>query len=272
MTKLNVRFPTDAYLRRIGVGRDIVESLTIEPGDLGAIDALARSQHRSIPFENLDIHRGHVVDVAPTAIVDKVITRHRGGICYELNGVLLLALDEIGVPARAVGAQVRTDAGFGLPLGHMAVAIGTGHRVHLVDVGFGGDMVTAEIDLDDPRTWDVRSAGGGYVLDGAVRPLHEFAAMARWHSTDPASRFTGSVICTRDDGERRHTLTARPGERGYRLVTTGSDGTRVTEPVTMNESVALLRNVFGIHLDHPVAARDTGAHVNRHDVGNGRPR
>ncbi|WP_431816010.1 arylamine N-acetyltransferase family protein [Gordonia jacobaea] len=269
MTKLNVRFPTDAYLARIGFGERAPE---LADHDSAAIDAVARAQHRVIPFENLDIHRGLVVDVSPGAIIDKLITERRGGICYELNGVLLLALRELGVQAQPIGAQVRTEAGVGLPLGHMAIVVGSGSVRHLVDVGFGGEMVTAEVDLDDPLTWEIASDGGGYVLDGVPRELGEFAGMARWHSTDASSRFTGSVICTRDDGGSRHTLTSRRGEAGYRLVTTDADGTRVSEPVTMRESIPLLRRLFGIELDEPVAARDDFTHAKFQGVGNGSPR
>ena len=274
MTKLSVRFPTDAYLARIGIGGPapvLADHATAEL-DLAAIDSLARAQHRAIPFENLDIHRGLVVNVSPGAIVDKLIAGRRGGICYELNGVLLLALRELGVRAQSIGAQVRTEAGLGLPLGHMAIVVGSGSARHLIDVGFGGEMVTARVDFDDPGTWEIATGGGGYVLDGISRELGEFASMARWHSTDASSRFTGSVICTRDDGGSRYTLTSRRGETGYRLVTTGSDGTRVSEPVTMRESTTLLRNLFGIELDEPVAARDDLVHVKFHGVGNGSPR
>ena len=110
------------------------------------------------------------------------------------------------------------------------------------------------------------------MLDGVPRELGEFAGTARWHSTDASSRFTGSVICTRDDGGSRYTLTSRRGETGYRLVTTSSDGTRVSEPVTMRDSMTLLRNLFGIKLDEPVAARDDFTHAKFQGVGNGSPR
>lgn len=269
MTKPSVRFPIDAYLTRIGVADRRPALATHDPD---AVEALARRQHRTIPFENLDIHRGLVVNVAAGVIVDKLVTRRRGGICYELNGLLLLALREFGIDAQAIGARVRIEAGLGLPLGHMAVVIGRGRRRRLVDVGFGGEMATADVDLDDPHTWEIACGDGAYVLDGVPRDLDEFAGMARWHSTDPASRFTGSVICTRDDGVQRYTLTSRREESGYRLVTTTQDGGRVTEYVTMRDSIILLRSMFGIDLDEPVAALPAGAHQNLQGVGNGSPR
>ena len=158
MTKLSVRFPTDAYLARIGIGErpSLLADHDTAELEVAAVDSLACAQHRAIPFENLDIHRGLVVDVSPGAIVDKLITGRRGGICYELNGVLLLALRELGVQAQPIGAQVRTEAGLGLPLGHMAIVVGSGSARHLVDVGFGGEMVTARVDLDDPGTLEDR--------------------------------------------------------------------------------------------------------------------
>ncbi len=39
----------------------------------------------SVPFENLDVQRGTVVSLEPEQVYTKIVERHRGGYCYEVN-------------------------------------------------------------------------------------------------------------------------------------------------------------------------------------------
>ncbi len=51
---------------------------------------------RAIPYENLDVQLGRPVTIGRDAVLDKVIGRGRGGWCYEMNGVLGWALEQLG--------------------------------------------------------------------------------------------------------------------------------------------------------------------------------
>ncbi len=82
----------DAYLRRIGYDgqRD------------GSAATLAQIQQRhllSVPFENLDILRGTALSLAVPDLFAKIVTRRRGGFCFELNGLF-------GYLLRALGYEV----------------------------------------------------------------------------------------------------------------------------------------------------------------------
>ena len=78
-----------AYLARIG------HTGPVQP-DLATLRAVHRAHHFAIPYENLDVQLKRPVVTDPAAAFDKIVTRRRGGWCYEMNGVLGWALAEIG--------------------------------------------------------------------------------------------------------------------------------------------------------------------------------
>lgn len=278
MPASDVTFPTRSYLDRIGL-RAAVIAPGLDPDRRRAtVCAVARAQHAAVPFENLDIHRGDCVRVDPARLITRLIDDRRGGICYQLNGLLALALTALGVPVTLWGARVDSGAGPGPADGHLAVIAepAPGQRL-LVDVGFGGERVVRPIDPDDPASLTVRLDDARYVLDPVDRELAEFADMARWHSSSPQSRFTGSVLCTLPAGDGgRRTLTGRiaqPGGRiDYRVIATTAAGDRSARPVTIDEAAAVLAEHFGMPAAAVPAVSVVVDHSNRHGVGNGRPR
>ena len=58
----------------------------------------------NVPFENLDIHNSVKINLAN--LFDKIVTRRRGGFCYELNGLFYELLTEIGFTVKMVSARV----------------------------------------------------------------------------------------------------------------------------------------------------------------------
>ena len=78
---------TAAYLARVGVSRRSA------PGGVELRD-LQRRHLQSVPFENLTIHLNEPLSVDD--LFDKVVTRRRGGLCYELNGLFAALLTSLG--------------------------------------------------------------------------------------------------------------------------------------------------------------------------------
>ena len=63
------------------------------------VDFLGRVQTNcvlNIAYENLDILEGKAIGLTPEALHDKIVTRGRGGYCFELNGLLTHMLREMG--------------------------------------------------------------------------------------------------------------------------------------------------------------------------------
>ncbi|MGD9695864.1 MAG: arylamine N-acetyltransferase [Thermoleophilia bacterium] len=236
----------DRYRERIG--------LPPRRGDVADAALLAEvvaRQAAAIPFENLDIQRGRPASADPDDAYRSLVAGGRGGICYQLNGLLAAALAALGFRAAPIGARVADGERWGPPLGHMAVLVAgvptaAGPRDHLVDAGFGGEILVRPLPASPPADGhEVRLGGGRYVTERGPRPLSDFEAMAWWHSTSPRSRFTGSLVCSIVDGAGRHTLSGPP--RGpYRRTTTGPDGRRSTRELDARAATEELRRSFGI--------------------------
>ena len=125
-----------AYLRRINYSGEQAPSAA-------TLYELHRAHLLAVPFENLDIHLGRPIVLDQDALFDKIVTRRRGGFCYELNGLFALLLRELGFEVTLLAAGVaRADGGFGPEFDHLtllvrATSLNPQSEVWLADVGFG---------------------------------------------------------------------------------------------------------------------------------------
>lgn len=124
----------DAYFERIGYAGP-------QTADLATLDGVARAHVFAIPFENLDVQLGRPVRIDPDAVFEKLVARHRGGWCYEQNGLLGWALGEMGFEVtRLAGGVNRAAAGDDMLGNHLCLKVRL-DRDYLVDVGFGGSLI-----------------------------------------------------------------------------------------------------------------------------------
>ncbi len=120
-------FDLDAYLARIGLrGR---------PG----VAEIHRAHATSIPFENLDPHRGLPVSLAIEDIERKLVAERRGGYCFEQNLLLAAALEALGAEVELLLARVRFGAPPGVmrPRAHLVLRVRAEGSSWHADVGFG---------------------------------------------------------------------------------------------------------------------------------------
>ena len=90
---------------------------------------LLRAHALCVPFENLDVQLGHSLTVDPGDAYEKIVTRQRGGWCYEQNGLFGWALSEIGFGVTRLSAAVmRAERG----------EIADGNHLTLVGLLLGG--------------------------------------------------------------------------------------------------------------------------------------
>src|SRR5258706_15925794 len=81
--------------------------------------ALHRAHLYSVPFENLDIGLGRPLSLALPALFDKIVTRRRGGFCYELNGLFAWLLTRLGYRVTYLSARVAgSDGNLGAEFDH----------------------------------------------------------------------------------------------------------------------------------------------------------
>jgi N-hydroxyarylamine O-acetyltransferase len=250
-----------AYLHRIGAERPSVL-------DAAALGVLHRAHLLAVPFENLSIHLAESISLGEDDLIDKIVTRRRGGFCYELNGAFAALLQALGAQVVRVAARVYGNGGPGPPFDHLALVVrpADGSGPWLADVGFGShstyplrydgrdgqDDPGGRFLLADTPDGDVdvlRDGRPQYRIERRERSLADFAPTCWWQQTSPESHFTRSTICSRLTEDGRISISGRT------LILT-SGGSRTEQQLPADGAVlAAYRDHFGIALDRvPTAA------------------
>ena len=94
----------------------------------------------NVPFENLDIQ--NKIKINLDNLFDKIVTRKRGGFCYELNGLFYKLLKQIGFAVKMVSARVYNadTKNYSPEFDHMALIVSIKEDDYLVNVGFGSSL------------------------------------------------------------------------------------------------------------------------------------
>ncbi|MBW1595515.1 arylamine N-acetyltransferase [Streptomyces sp. JJ38] len=249
----------DAYLSRINL-----PGATPRP-DAATLGKLHRAHAARIPFENLEIMLGRPVPLDLTALQDKLVTRRRGGYCFEQNSLFAAVLERVGFSFTAHAARVRMgDRDKLLPATHMLLTVEAEGERWVADVGFGGDGPHAPVRLREgvqthqgDWTFSVAREDGGVWVLRTLRPegwfdLYAFTEqpayppdqfVANYYvSTHPDSVFTQRPIVQRPGAHQRTTFV------GDRLRLAGPNGSFEDRAVSPDELGPLLEREFGIDL------------------------
>lgn len=215
----------DAYFARIGFAG-------ATPCTVDTLNRLALAHVSTIPFENLDVLLGRGISLEPDAVDDKLITRRRGGYCFEQNTLMLRVLQELGFDAQPISARVRYQRprDFTPARTHVFLRVTLPTGDHFVDVGVGGMSPTAalrfELDVEQPTPHEPRRfifEDGRYFhqakLNDAWVDICEFTLegmppidreVANWFtSAHPLSHFKSRCLAARATPEGRVTLLNR---------------------------------------------------------------
>lgn len=248
----------DAYLARIGFAGQV-------RADAATLKAVHRAHVETVPYENLDVQFGTPVTRNPQAAFDKIVTRRRGGWCYEMNGLLGWALGEIGFKVeRLAGAVGRDERGDGAVGNHLVLIVQL-DEPWLADAGFGDGLIEAM-----PLTtgafrngpyhcriepvgdgWlryhsDPRTGGPTFDFNRDVTDESLLENLCRYLQTSEDSPFVQNAVVQRWTPDRHISI------RG-RVITRLGAGEKVTETVeSADRYVSILRNEF--KLDLPDAA------------------
>jgi arylamine N-acetyltransferase len=230
---------------------------------------LVTAHTHAIPFENLDPLLGVPIDdLSPETLTDKLVRRHRGGYCYEHNGLMGYVLEELGFSVRRFGARVVWTLAAGAPVPSqthtlLAVALPGGPQLYLVDVGFGGQTPTSPLRLETGsiqqttlEPYRLQNRGDVLVLQAEIRgewqSLYEFSTrtappidlkVGSWYvSTHPSSHFVTSLMASLVTANGRCNLSGRS-------LAVHSGG--ATEKVRLEDASAVvdvLNDRFGINV------------------------
>jgi N-hydroxyarylamine O-acetyltransferase len=214
----------------------------------------------TVPFENLDIHWGKLIQLDEDRLFEKIVTRRRGGFCYELNGLFAALLRELDFKVDLLSARVYKSEGIGPEFDHLVLRVRL-EEDWLADVGFG-DSFAEPLRLDEdaeqvqagvPYRLEKKSkdlvlsrkdeAGkweGLYRFSLQPRILADFKQMCRYHQSSPDSMFTQKQLCTRATPGGRVTM----GDRSLIITQEGQRREKILNDE--NEYTAALFQYFGI--------------------------
>ena len=104
-----------------------------------ALNGLIVNHLQTVPFENLDVvDFGLVPELREDKLYEKIVTRRRGGYCFELNTLFQSLLEGLGYAVYPVGVRVVWNRDFIPPLSHMGLVAELDGGKYYCDVGFGG--------------------------------------------------------------------------------------------------------------------------------------
>lgn len=215
----------DAYLRRIGWPGAVA-------ADLATLRGLAVAHVEAIPFANLNPLLGLPVSLELAALQQKLVHDGCGGYCFEQNLLFEAVLRMIGFEVSGLIARVL----WGHPeeeltaQTHMLLRVELAGESWLVDVGFGGHVLTGALRLQpdieqdtghepfrlrrQDAEWRMQSLARGqwrtlYRFELRPTPLIDYVVANHYVSTHPSSRFVGNLILGRTTADRRLSLLNR---------------------------------------------------------------
>lgn len=232
------------------------------PPNVETLRRLHAAHVAAIPFENLDILLGRGIRLELDQVADKLITRRRGGYCFEQNTLFLAILQDLGFVVTPMEARVRARTTGVRPRSHMVLTVRVEDAQWLADVGFGGEGLLEPLRMDGEPSIRCSGLAHRVVEEGDLRVLQlrraadwedEYAfalqpaypmdfEMANWFtSTHPQSPFVRALTVQRTTREARYILR-------YPIYTEIRDSGTVTREITRSELLPLLRDVFLIDL------------------------
>ncbi len=249
-----------AYAARIGFDGDF------KP-DLATLRALLVLQPASITYENIDVLLDRGIDISPAAVDDKLLTRRRGGYCYELNGLLKRVLMQTGFEVSGMAARVQwmyPPDGPPRRRSHMALRVVIDGVAYMADAGFGTCVPTAPLALEEKGPQPTQHETFRFVpkqhamelqaqLNGEWAPVYslspdvfldnDYEPLNWYASTHPQSHFKGDLKVARTTPAARHALL------NARLTTRLPDGAMSRRVLTAPELKDALSDIFGLPVE-----------------------
>ncbi|MCK1993269.1 arylamine N-acetyltransferase [Peribacillus muralis] len=216
------------FRKRIGIKEG--EKLTFQ----GLDDILERIA-KTIPFENLAIIASNLNDINKENIINKVLVRNEGGVCYELNAALYFFLADNDFEVTLFRGVIYNQGWTTIGRTHVTILLNHDGQTYLVDTGFGGNLPLKPVPLNGEtvispngefRIKKVNTEHGNYILElklkykdpdwkigyafdssnpvGNVAELNEVQTII---SEDPQSPFNKHRLITRLTNSGNITLT-----------------------------------------------------------------
>jgi len=253
------KLDVSAYLYRIGY---------TGPLD-GSAKTLAKIQEchlHTVPYENFDILNRIPLSLEIPDLYDKIVTRHRGGYCFELNALFNWLLQELGYKVTSLFARFWRDEPNAPPKRrHHVLKVEAEGNFYLCDVGVGGIVPRQPIKMveglvheqgDESYKLEMDPYFGWMLLEekrGEWRQLYSFTEEPQlpkdfimasfWCENAPDSIFINDAMVAIRTAEGRNSVDGKE----FRIFT--NDTVRAFTPETEEEYKDGLKKYFGIILE-----------------------
>ncbi|WP_144548501.1 arylamine N-acetyltransferase [Bacillus sp. X1(2014)] len=134
---------TTLFHKRIGMPED--QKISFEK-----LPEVLEKTAQNIPFENLSIIENKTGRITKENLINKVVEKNEGGLCYELNPLFYFYLIENGFNAVLTdGVVYNHSVGEYIQLGrtHVTVLLNHEGQTYLIDTGFGGNLPLKPVPL-----------------------------------------------------------------------------------------------------------------------------
>lgn len=217
---------------------------------------------QNIPFENLDVIRRTPIYLNLESIYDKIVNQHRGGYCYEINGLFQWLLNELGFDAKLISATVqKPDGTWSKADTHAAILVEL-DTLYLVDAGFGDSTISpiplgGERHTDHSGTYRVEQVDEVYYdlireNERTEKVLYRFSTEAKqladFHEGCVFNQVSRDSPFTHDDLVTRATENGRITLSGNQL-TRSENGGKEKIQLSEAEKRNVLKEEFGIDWD-----------------------
>lgn len=158
----------DEYYKALGIARP--EVLTLE-----ALNQVVRAHMRAFPYQNFGIlsdasslKSDPYTMLGAQKLLDALVEKKQGGMCYELSSLLLHALKDLGFTVEPVQAIPRlgdtsTDSA---PYAHQILIVELDGQAYLVDPAFGYSGIYGTLSLyDEDREFTEPETGNRYLTE-----------------------------------------------------------------------------------------------------------
>lgn len=120
---------TDEYLNVVGLER--------KPPDLAFLTELTSRHAASFSFSSVGPMLGDDLPLDIEAVYRRIVVNHRGGYCFEQNGLMQAVLAELGFTVNLCLARVIYNQDNHPGLTHRITLVELGGKQYVADVGFG---------------------------------------------------------------------------------------------------------------------------------------
>ena len=260
----------EEYLKRIGFTGDA-------HADLETLNRVQELHVMSVPYENLEIMERKPLTLDIPSLYDKIVTRGRGGYCFELNGLYAWLLEGIGYKiTQHFGRWLREEPLESPMRRHRVIRVPLEGKEYICDVGVGMTAprrplvfefdIVQEISGESYRI--VHHPINIYVVEylsssGSFKPLYcfnddpcisiDYFQPHYYCTTHPDSVFIRNTMCYVRTPNGRNTIldTYDPstGEKIMELRQYDGDSLKTTLIRTKKQFNQILRTHFGFDLD-----------------------